>query len=327
MKTHEQGIKKDLQRELSRKVVEHRDRFYNFFVSRYIEMLANLYQYNIKPFNKGQVELTLRQGYGVVFGKNILKQDTVIGYTQTQDQLNMPDILYRPRLTGRNITWTLPKALRPEGWNTSDYVEIWEKDNGLTGDFVVIQNKTLNLTSDYSIIQYYAEQLAEIVASRFSLVIQSKIMTAILGEPGDTTVDDMISALYNGNPFIRIGRDFDIEDNVLHIDNSSLASNLAQLKTEYQNELAELNASFGINILSVDKSSGVTTSEANGNLSYVTGNANIWLESRQKALDLYNARFGTDYTVKIDTDNGNVLKGQDGEGTSDNYKEGELKNE
>lgn len=327
MKTHEQGIKKDLQRELSRKVVEHRDRFYNFFVSRYIEMLANLYQYNIKPFNKGQVELVLRQGYGVVFGKNILKQDTVIGYTQTQDQLNMPDILYRPRLTGRNITWTLPKALRPEGWNTSDYVEIWEKDNGLTGDFVVIQNKTLNLTSDYSIIQYYAEQLAEIVASRFSLVIQSKIMTAILGEPGDTTVDDMISALYNGNPFIRIGRDFDIEDNVLHIDNSSLASNLAQLKTEYQNELAELNASFGINILSVDKSSGVTTSEANGNLSYVTGNANIWLESRQKALDLYNARFGTDYTVKIDTDNGNVLKGQDGEGTSDNYKEGELKNE
>lgn len=327
MKTHEQGIKKDLQRELSRKVVEHRDRFYNFFVSRYIEMLANLYQYNIKPFNKGQVELALRQGYGVVFGKNILKQDTVIGYTQTQDQLNMPDILYRPRLTGRNITWTLPKALRPEGWNTSDYVEIWEKDNGLTGDFVVIQNKTLNLTSDYSIIQYYAEQLAEIVASRFSLVIQSKIMTAILGEPGDTTVDDMISALYNGNPFIRIGRDFDIEDNVLHIDNSSLASNLAQLKTEYQNELAELNASFGINILSVDKSSGVTTSEANGNLSYVTGNANIWLESRQKALDLYNARFGTDYTVKIDTDNGNVLKGQDGEGTSDNYKEGELKNE
>jgi S-adenosylmethionine hydrolase len=112
----------------------------------------------------------------------------------------------------------------------------------------------------------------------------------------------MISAIYNGNPFVKLAKTFDIEDHLITINNTDLANNLAQLKTEYQNKIAELNALFGINVLAVDKESGVTASEANGNLGYVTMNGNVWLESRQKALDLLNARFNKKYTVSIDKD-------------------------
>lgn len=316
-----QGIKQDLTKELARKVVEHRNEFHDFFVSRYIELLINLFDYNIAPFDKANVELALRQGYGVVFGKNLLGQDTVLGYIPFNDTFQQPFTLYRRRFTGKDITYTLPDALLPDNAKTNEFLEIWDADRGLTGDFVVITNKQINLTNDYRIIKYYADELAEIESSRFSLIIQAKIQTILAGEPQDESIDQMISAIYNGNPFVRLTKQFDIEDNLIHIDNPNLSTNLQQLKMEYQNKIGELNAIFGINVLSVDKASGVTTSESNGNLSYVIGNANIWVESRQKALNLYNVRFGTNYQVKIDTDNGNTLNVSQGEGTTDKSKE------
>lgn len=294
----------ELSRDLSRKVIEHRDKFYDFFIGRYLEGLANLFYYSIKPFDKATLEIALREGYGVAVGVNKFGQLGILGYiNNNQFAYNRPDLLLKPkRYTGNMINYTMPSDLLPERAKTDQYLEIWNWDNGQTGDFVVFWNKQINLTNDFQIIQHYAEELAEIVASRFSLVIQAKIQTVLTGDPGDETINQMISAIYNGNPFVKLGKTFDIEDHLITINNTDLANNLAQLKTEYQNKIAELNALFGINVLAVDKESGVTASEANGNLGYVTMNGNVWLESRQKALDLLNARFNKKYTVSIDKD-------------------------
>lgn len=294
----------ELSRDLSRKVIEHRDKFYDFFIGRYMEGLANLFYYSIKPFDKATLEIALREGYGVAVGVNKFGQLGILGYiNNNQFAYNRPDLLLKPkRYTGNMINYTMPSDLLPERAKTNQFLEIWNWDNGQTGDFVVFWNKQINLTNDFQIIQHYAEELAEIVASRFSLVIQAKIQTVLTGDPGDETINQMISAIYNGNPFVKLGKTFDIEDHLITINNTDLANNLAQLKTEYQNKIAELNALFGINVLAVDKESGVTASEANGNLGYVTMNGNVWLESRQKALDLLNARFNKKYTVSIDKD-------------------------
>lgn len=294
----------ELSRDLSRKVIEHRDKFYDFFIGRYMEGLANLFYYSIKPFDKATLEIALREGYGVAVGTNKFGQLGILGYiNNNQFAYNRPDLLLKPkRYTGNMINYTMPSDLLPERAKTNQFLEIWNWDNGQTGDFVVFWNKQINLTNDFQIIQHYAEELAEIVASRFSLIIQAKIQTVLTGDPGDETINQMISAIYNGNPFVKLARTFDIEDHLITINNTDLANNLAQLKTEYQNKIAELNALFGINVLAVDKESGVTASEANGNLGYVTMNGNVWLESRQKALDLLNARFNKKYTVSIDKD-------------------------
>lgn len=294
----------ELSRDLSRKVIEHRDKFYDFFIGRYMEGLANLFYYSIKPFDKATLEIALREGYGVAVGVNKFGQLGILGYiNNNQFAYNRPDLLLKPkRYTGNMINYTMPSDLLPERAKTNQFLEIWNWDNGQTGDFVVFWNKQINLTNDFQIIQHYAEELAEIVASRFSLIMQAKIQTVLTGDPGDETINQMISAIYNGNPFVKLAKTFDIEDHLITINNTDLANNLAQLKTEYQNKIAELNALFGINVLAVDKESGVTTSEANGNLGYVTMNGNVWLESRQKALDLLNARFNKKYTVSIDKD-------------------------
>lgn len=294
----------ELSRDLSRKVIEHRDKFYDFFIGRYMEGLANLFYYSIKPFDKATLEIALREGYGVAVGTNKFGQLGILGYiNNNQFAYNRPDLLLKPkRYTGNMINYTMPSDLLPERAKTNQFLEIWNWDNGQTGDFVVFWNKQINLTNDFQIIQHYAEELSEIVASRFSLIMQAKIQTVLTGDPGDETINQMISAIYNGNPFVKLAKTFDIEDHLITINNTDLANNLAQLKTEYQNKIAELNALFGINVLAVDKESGVTASEANGNLGYVTMNGNVWLESRQKALDLLNARFNKKYTVSIDKD-------------------------
>lgn len=295
----------DLSQDLALKVVHHRDTFYKFFVGRYLEGLATLFSYSCdKPFNKAVLETALRMGYGVAYGKNKNGMPCILGYIQYNNGFNFqtPDTLFKPRrFTGNDINYIVPDELLPERAKTNQYLEIWDNDGANTGDFVVFWNKRIQLTNDYDVIRHYASELAEIVASRYSLIMQAKIMTIFSGEVGDETLNQMITALYNGNPYVKVAKTFDVEDNVLKIDNASLANNLAQLKTEYQNEIAELNASFGINVLAVDKESGVTDAEANGNLGYVTMNGNIWLESRQMALDRYNKRFGTNYQVTIDS--------------------------
>lgn len=313
-------VGEDITGELSKKVVKHRNTFYHFFISRYLEGLANLFYYNIKPFDKASLEIALREGYGVAVGLNKFDQLQVLGYiNNNQFAFNRPDLLLKPRrYVGSDINFTIPDELLPERAKTKNYLEIWQYDGGATGDFVVFWNKQINLTNDYEIVEHYASELAEIVASRFSLIIQAKAQTVLAGDPDDQTLNQMISAIYNGNPFVRLARTFDIDDHLIQIDNSNLASDLQQLKAEYQTKIAELNSLFGINILSVEKESGVTSSEANGNLGYVSMNANIWLESRQKALDLLNARFNKHYNVSIDKSAVGVLGSNINEDNDDN---------
>ena len=310
----------DIASDLSKKVVEHRNRFYHFFIGRYLEGLANLFYYNIKPFDKASLEIALRQGYGVAVGLNKFDQLQVLGYiNNNQFAFNRPDLLLKPRrYTGKDINFTIPSELLPERANTKNYLEIWSYDNGCTGDFVVFWNKQINLTNDFEIVDHYASELAEIVASRFSLIIQAKAQTVLTGDPNDETLNQMISAIYNGNPFVRLAKTFDVDDHLIQIDNSNLANDLQQLKAEYQTKIAELNSMFGINVLSVEKVSGVTASEANGNLGYVTMNGNIWLESRQKALDLLNKRFHKSYGVSIDKTAVAILGSDINENNDDN---------
>lgn len=298
------GLGQELKKELAKKVQTHRDNFHHFLVGRYLEGLSTLFFYDFKrPFDKARLEIALRQGYGVAVGPNKLGQTVILGTVMDmygyQTYTTMNALMYQPRLTGNDINWVLPKSLRPDHYELLK--EIVDNDKAQTGSFVVFHNKPIVLTSDFSIIEHYADELAEIVASRFSLVMQSKIMTVITSEVGDETANQLVSALYNGNPFATVGKMFDIEDNIIHIDNPSLAQNLQELKTEYQHKIAELNSLFGINVLAVDKESGVTDSEANGNLAYTTMNGNIYLECRQHTLDLYNHRFGTDYSIRIDS--------------------------
>src|SRR5699024_12073561 len=148
------------------------------------------------------------------------------------------------------------------------YKEISNNDECKTGNFIVLRNKTLNYVSDYNILDHYIDELAEIVLSRYSISKQVKITTLFLGKPNDETLNQIMSDVYNGNPYISGSKLFDPEEQIYHMDNDNIAQNFQELKREYQNKISELNNMLGINSLAVEKSSGVSDSEEKSNRAY-----------------------------------------------------------
>lgn len=308
----ELGLGQELTSELGEKVVYHRDQFHEWFVGRYIEGLTALFSYNFGgyPIDTQALEIALRQGYGVAVGTDINGNFAIFGYVKTANYNNYNiNYLLAPRapIKGSEIFWTLPASLRPDGYK--DITEITSQDSAVSGRFVVFWNKALNFTNDFRIIENYADELAEIVASRFSLEIQSKVTTIFMSDVGDETINQMVSKLYNGTPFVKTGSNFDVRDNVYKIGNDGVGDTLQTLKNEYQNKIAELNSVFGLNVLSFEKASGVSETESQGNSEYVSFNANVWLKPRQQALNLLNKHYATDFSVAISNESARLIGG------------------
>ena len=122
--------------------------------------------------------------------------------------------------------------------------------------------------------------------------MQVKVATLFKGEAGDESINELISDIYNGNPYIKGSKLFEPEDQIYHMQNQGMAQNFQELKREYQNKISELNNALGMNSLAVEKSSGVSDVEAQSNRAFTTSNANIYLDGRNNGLKRLNKRYG-----------------------------------
>ena len=288
---HFHGIDDTLPKTLKEKVVNHRERFSQIFMARYLEMLPSLISYkgseNVSvDFLK--VEVALRHGFDVVIGETTLGNIQVIGYITSQDTKTNPMNLWTQKvLTKSNINFIIDKK-----YQLDIYQEITDIDSCLTGNFVVLRNKSIRYVDDLVILKHYVDELAEIVLSRFSISMQVKIATLFKGEANDETINEIISDVYNGNPYIKGTKLFDPNDQIYHMENQGMAQNFQELKREYQNKISELNNMLGMNSLAVEKSSGVSDAEAQSNRAFTTSNANIYLDGRNNGLKRLNKRYG-----------------------------------
>lgn len=284
------SIDKELGKTLKEKVVNHRDRFVGIFKARYLELLPSLIKYkNDQTISVDflKVELALRNGYDVVIGETKNRLIQVIGYATSKKTSGNPEDLFSSNLLRHgDINFIIPEHLR-----LNYYKEITHDDDCKSGNFVVLRNKTINYVSDYNILDHYVDELSEIVLSRFSISMQVKITTLFLGEPNDETLQQIISDVYNGNPYVKASKLFDAEEQIYHMNNENIAQNFQELKREYQNKISELNNMLGINSLAVEKASGVSDSEAKSNRAFTTSNANIYLDSRNNGLEKLNNRY------------------------------------
>ena len=288
---HFHGIDDTLPKTLKEKVVNHRERFSQIFMARYLEMLPSLIAYkgseNVSvDFLK--VEVALRNGFDVVIGETTLGNIQVIGYVTSQDTKTNPmDLWTQKVLTKANINFIIDKK-----YQLDTYQEITDIDSCLTGNFVVLRNKSIRYVDDLVILKHYVDELAEIVLSRFSISMQVKVATLFKGEAGDESINEIISDIYNGNPYIKGTKLFDPDDQIYHMQNQGMAQNFQELKREYQNKISELNNMLGMNSLAVEKSSGVSDAEAQSNRAFTTSNANIYLDGRNNGLKRLNKRYG-----------------------------------
>ena len=285
------GIDNTTPKTLKEKVVNHRERFSQIFMARYLEMLPSLIAYkgseNVSvDFLK--VEVALRNGFDIAIGETTLGNIQVIGYITSQDTKTNPMNLWTQKvLTKSNINFIIDKK-----YQLDIYQEITDIDSCLTGNFVVLRNKSIRYVDDLVILKHYVDELTEIVLSRFSISMQVKISTLFKGEANDESINELITEIYNGNPYIKGSKLFDPYDQIYHMENQGMAQNFQELKREYQNKISELNNMLGMNSLAVEKSSGVSDTEAQSNRAFTTSNANIYLDGRNNGLKRLNKRYG-----------------------------------
>ena len=291
------GVKSELNVDISRRVIEHRNRFRRLIFNRFVEFLPLLINYTDRDktaIDFIQLETALRSGYQVVVGKARNDQIMILGYIQGQYYKSSNDYFknfnfnFERRLNEKDITYVIPEYLRP-----TQALEIQHYDNCTSGDFIVLRNKPVTLNNDYLIIEHYCDELAEIILSRFSLIMQSKFSKIFISDINDETVNQFITKLFNGSPYIKIDGYLDPEEDIIDLGSTHITTALTEMKREYQNKISELCNFLGINSLAVDKESGVSDTEANSNRSFTTANSSIYLRGREP-FDMLNKRFSQD---------------------------------
>lgn len=296
MNKFENGLKAELSEELKTRVKKHKNRFVRIFMNRYLEMLPTLITYKkteATSIDFLKLEVALMYNYDVVVGEANNGVIQILGFANTKKTESNPiDLITDNRLKKDDIKFIIPTHLIPE-----KMIEISHHDDCQTGNFTVIRNKTLNYVSDIEIIEHFTDELAEVVLSRYSLTMQAKILTFFKGDENDESINKLVEDLYNGSPITKAGKLFDPEEHMIRFNSDGISQNFAELKSEYQNKIGELNNMLGINSLAVDKSSGVSDTEAKSNRSFITAVANIKLESRDHGISKINKRYGLDIEV------------------------------
>lgn len=281
-------IEKSFKEKIKQRVVSHRNRFYKLIYNRYAEILPFTISYeNIDERFKVdliQLESILRHNYNVAIGEDATGDIVILGYVNLSNKNNF-DYHYLPKTyTKKDINFIINEAyILPEYEQLNQYNK--------NGNFIVIQNKVYNYVNDYEIIEHYAEEIAEISLSRFSLILQAKVMTFFRGDLNSDDLEEVIDDLFNGAPAIKTSVQFDVNENIIRFDNGNITSTLTELKREFQNKLSELNSMLGLSSLGVDKESGVSDEEAQSNASFKKSNENIYLFARNNALKFLNERY------------------------------------
>lgn len=281
-------IEQSFKEKIKQRVVIHRNRFYKLIYNRYAEILPFTISYeNIDERFKVdliQLESLLRHNYNVAIGEDVTGDIVILGFLNVNNTNNF-DYHYSPKTyTKKDINFIINEAfILPEYTQLNQYNK--------NGNFIVIQNKVYNYINDYEIIEHYSEEIAEISLSRFSLILQAKVMTFFRGDLNGDDLETVIDDLFNGAPAIKTSVQFDVNENIIRFDNGNITSTLTELKREFQNKLSELNSMLGLSSLGVDKESGVSDEEAQSNASFKKSNENIYLFARNNALKYLNERY------------------------------------
>lgn len=274
------GVNNEHNLNVEETISKHRERFRIIVHNRLIEILPQLINYS----NKSQLsvdflnlELNLRNNIMVVIGMQTNGEIGILGYTNAfQEKQNVQLLTDKRILTKEDINFTIPEILICD-----EYKEIESYDNYTTGNFVVLKNKYFSMSTDRTIINHYVDELTEIVVTRFSLIIQGKFSKAFLSEINDETINQLISKLHNGAPFIKLGDEFSVNDQIQDITSPVQVQMLAELKREYQNKINEFLSFFGVDNVGIDKESGVSNQEIASNNPFTNINANVYIKGRE----------------------------------------------
>lgn len=284
-----EALDSTLSKALKKEVVAHKERFTQIYKGKLLEELPSLIGYSGAEDTSIDVLYTqylLRNNYTVVIGELRDGSLGLLGTLNSGYKTSQNNYLLSMDFNKRDIKFIAPRSVRKEEYNALTYYNT-------TGNCVAISNKLISYIDDRVVINHYVKELAEICISRYSLSIQARFLTFINTEdPSSQDVNNLVSAIYNGEPFPIVDSNISVMNELIKVfENTAFSSNSPELKSEFQNKLAELNHLIGVQSLSVEKKSGVSNDEARGNKSSTIGFGNVYLKSQQMSLNLLNKRF------------------------------------
>lgn len=157
--------------------------------------------------------------------------------------------------------------------------------------------------NDMTIVDRTAKILAEIKASEITNIRQQKTPFIGFTRDGSLTAKSIWQQLQSGKPFISVDKDVagkDVDINKLITVVPAQTPNLAPtLKDSWNDTMNEFLTFMGLDSMAVDKKERLVTAEAESNNQQVSISASIYLDARNKQLDLINKMLGTNIYVKM----------------------------
>lgn len=179
--------------------------------------------------------------------------------------------------------------------------------NELENGYLTISNKfsyftigTVGVFTDFKLIDRVAMTLAKIKATEIFNMNQMKIPYIVFTKNKNLTGINIWEQINQGVPVIQIdGDEMKNVNEFVQTANLNVPDFLPTLKDAWNNEIDELLTMLGINNVGVDKKERLVANEANSNSQLIEASGNIYLEARNRQLELINEVFGTKITAEF----------------------------
>lgn len=218
------------------------------------------------------------EGYLFDYGKAIFFRDPAMSYMclQTDNGANL-------NVYGEPLGW----------WATGfNYHKYYKSD-----ECVIIDNNKLRVPT-HDFIMFYANKLAEAERTMDVNVKSCKTPYIFACDEKDVLSFKQIFAKVNGNePAVYADRALDLDRiAVLQTGVKFLGNELQDYKKTVENEMLTF---LGVNNSPVDKKERLVTNEVESNDELIQSFCDIQLESREKACETINTKYGLNISVKL----------------------------
>lgn len=175
-----------------------------------------------------------------------------------------------------------------------------------TDDGILIENNKLRMPTQKAIL-YFVNQLYNVVRTRDVNIATLKLPFIIpCNDKNLLTSKKLLNEVEENNWAVIVDKNIVDIENSIKVLPTGVKPFTAELTDQYHDILNEALTYLGINNANTDKKERLITSEANANNQFIESCAQMFLEARQRACDKINEKFGTNLSVKLRNEGGDL---------------------
>lgn len=173
-------------------------------------------------------------------------------------------------------------------------------------DCVLIENNKMRMPTQKAIM-YFVNQLYNVVRTRDINIATLRLPFVMASNDKKVlTSKKLLEEIENYNWAVIVDKDLVDVENCIKVLPTGVKPLTAELTDQYHDIMNEALTYLGINNANTDKKERLITSEANANNQFIESCSQMFLEARQRACDKINEKFGTNISVKLRNEGGEL---------------------